>query len=140
MKYPEDFNIHSHLKKHHIEGRLKKMESGAGIDWGTAEALAIGSLLYQVPWSSPLLGLLESLKDIFLRINCHTLKGQLLGHTAMLAARQERQVNTPHVRRAASINLSALPAIRITYQTLLTALSTIAAPGAGTLTKNVHKF
>ena len=66
------------------------MESGAGIDWGTAEALAIGSLLYQVPWSSPLLGLLESLKDIFLRINCHTLKGQLLGHTAMLAVRQER--------------------------------------------------
>jgi len=47
VQAPEDFNVHSHLKKHHIEGRIKKLESGAGIDWGTAEALAMGSLLYQ---------------------------------------------------------------------------------------------
>jgi 2-oxoglutarate dehydrogenase complex dehydrogenase (E1) component-like enzyme len=48
VSYPPEFEIHSHLKKHHVENRLKRLESGAGIDWGTAEALAIGSLLYQV--------------------------------------------------------------------------------------------
>ena len=48
VAYPDDFNVHGHLKKHHIEGRIKKMENGGGIDWGTAEALALGSLLYQV--------------------------------------------------------------------------------------------
>jgi probable 2-oxoglutarate dehydrogenase E1 component DHKTD1 len=49
VSYPPEFEIHSHLKKHHVENRLKKLEAGAGIDWGTAEALAVGSLLYQVP-------------------------------------------------------------------------------------------
>ena len=48
VSYPPEFEIHSHLKKHHVENRLKRLESGAGIDWGTAEALAVGSLLYQV--------------------------------------------------------------------------------------------
>jgi probable 2-oxoglutarate dehydrogenase E1 component DHKTD1 len=48
VKYPEEFNIHGHLKKHHVDGRLKKLQSGAAIDWGLAEALALGSLLYQV--------------------------------------------------------------------------------------------
>ena len=48
VKVPESFNVHSHLKKHHIEARIKKLEAGSGLDWGTAEALAIGSLLYQV--------------------------------------------------------------------------------------------
>ena len=48
VKFPDSFNVHSHLKKHHIEGRIKKLEAGSGLDWGTAEALAIGSLLYQV--------------------------------------------------------------------------------------------
>lgn len=31
----------------HVEARLKKMESGSNIEWGTAEALAFGSLLLQ---------------------------------------------------------------------------------------------
>jgi len=48
VTFPPEFEIHSHLKKHHVENRLKKLEAGSGIDWGTAEALAIGSLLYQV--------------------------------------------------------------------------------------------
>jgi len=47
VQYPDTFNVHPHLRKHHIEGRIKKMESGQNIDWGTAEALAIGSILYQ---------------------------------------------------------------------------------------------
>jgi len=47
VKVPESFNVHSHLKKHHIEARIKKLEAGSGLEWGTAEALAIGSLLYQ---------------------------------------------------------------------------------------------
>ena len=31
----------------HVGNRKKKVESGTGIDWGTAESLAVGSLLYQ---------------------------------------------------------------------------------------------
>ena len=45
--YPDNFTIHPHLRKHHVEGRLKKLEAGGPFDWGTAEALAFGSLLYQ---------------------------------------------------------------------------------------------
>ena len=52
VSYPPEFEIHSHLKKHHVENRLKRLESGTGIDWGSAEALAIGSLLYQVSYQS----------------------------------------------------------------------------------------
>lgn len=40
-------NVHPHLLKTHIEGRRKKLELGAKIDWSTAETLAIGSLMYQ---------------------------------------------------------------------------------------------
>jgi len=47
VSFPEEFNVHSHLLKHHVDGRIKKMEGGSNIDWGTAEALAMGSLLYQ---------------------------------------------------------------------------------------------
>lgn len=31
----------------HIDARLKKIEEGTNIDWSTAEAMAIGSLLMQ---------------------------------------------------------------------------------------------
>ncbi|EDW16268.1 probable 2-oxoglutarate dehydrogenase E1 component DHKTD1 homolog, mitochondrial [Drosophila mojavensis] len=47
VAFPDDFNIHPHLHKTFIQGRLKKLEAGAKIDWATAEALAIGSLMYQ---------------------------------------------------------------------------------------------
>jgi len=47
VSYPSDLNVHSHLQKHHVGGRLKKLEAGQGLDWGICEALAIGSLLYQ---------------------------------------------------------------------------------------------
>lgn len=47
VETPDSFNIHPHLKKTHVEARIKKLISGTGIDWATAEALAIGSLLYQ---------------------------------------------------------------------------------------------
>lgn len=47
VETPDSFSIHPHLKKTHVEARVKKLMSGAGIDWATAEALAIGSLLYQ---------------------------------------------------------------------------------------------
>ncbi|KAH8278344.1 hypothetical protein KR018_000038 [Drosophila ironensis] len=47
VAFPEDFNIHPHLLKTHVTGRLKKLENGVKIDWATAEALAIGSLMYQ---------------------------------------------------------------------------------------------
>ena len=47
VETPDSFNIHPHLKKTHVEARIKKLKSGTGIDWATAEALALGSLLYQ---------------------------------------------------------------------------------------------
>ena len=43
---PEDFNLHHQLQKTHVEARLKKLQAGTTIDWGSAEALAMGSLLY----------------------------------------------------------------------------------------------
>lgn len=39
--------IHPHLKKTHVDGRRKKLSTGEKIDWATAEALAVGSLMYQ---------------------------------------------------------------------------------------------
>ena len=48
VKHPEEFNLHPHLGKIHVNARLKRLEEGAAIDWGLAEALAVGSLLYQV--------------------------------------------------------------------------------------------
>ena len=41
---PEDFNIHSKLKRF-IDARKKMFETGTGFDWATAEALAFGSLV-----------------------------------------------------------------------------------------------
>lgn len=39
-------NIHPHLHKTHVLAKTKKILAG-DIDWATAEAMAIGSLLYQ---------------------------------------------------------------------------------------------
>ena len=47
VSYPESFNLHPHLKKTQVEARIKKLTDGSVIDWGLAEALAIGSLLFQ---------------------------------------------------------------------------------------------
>ncbi|ELT94079.1 hypothetical protein CAPTEDRAFT_182291 [Capitella teleta] len=44
---PEDFPTHPHLVKTHVDRRLQKMQTGSDLDWATAEALAMGSLLYQ---------------------------------------------------------------------------------------------
>ncbi|MCF3935982.1 2-oxoglutarate dehydrogenase E1 component [Acuticoccus sp. M5D2P5] len=41
---PEGFNVHRTIKRF-LENRRKMMETGKGIDWATAEALAFGSLL-----------------------------------------------------------------------------------------------
>lgn len=40
-------DIHQNLLKHHVSNRLARISEGDGVDWSTAEALAIGSLLYQ---------------------------------------------------------------------------------------------
>ncbi|XP_050448038.1 2-oxoadipate dehydrogenase complex component E1 isoform X2 [Cataglyphis hispanica] len=47
VQVPPNFDIHPQLLKNHIQNRLKKIESGKALDWSIAEALAIGSLLYQ---------------------------------------------------------------------------------------------
>uniref|UniRef100_A0A182M1G0 Transketolase-like pyrimidine-binding domain-containing protein n=1 Tax=Anopheles culicifacies TaxID=139723 RepID=A0A182M1G0_9DIPT len=47
VKLPEGFNVHPHLQKIHIDARLKRLAEGQRIDWATAEAMAIGSLMYQ---------------------------------------------------------------------------------------------
>jgi len=43
---PEKFMLHRQLKKI-LEARRANVEAGVGIDWGTAEALAFGSLLLE---------------------------------------------------------------------------------------------
>lgn len=39
--------IHPHILKTFVKNRLLKLEAGQKIDWATAEAMAIGSLMYQ---------------------------------------------------------------------------------------------
>lgn len=47
VAFPEKFNVHERLRRFHIDGRLKAVRGGEGIDWATAEAMAIGTLLLQ---------------------------------------------------------------------------------------------
>jgi len=44
VEVPKGFNLHSRLNRH-IKQRIESLESGKGINWATAEALAWGSLL-----------------------------------------------------------------------------------------------
>ena len=39
--------VNARLRKSHVQERVKRLEEGAGLDWATAEALALGTLLYQ---------------------------------------------------------------------------------------------
>ena len=39
--------MNKRLDQSHIQERLRRLEEGRGIDWSTAEALAIGTLLLQ---------------------------------------------------------------------------------------------
>src|SRR5690606_26539597 len=43
---PEDFNVNRKIARQ-LEAKLKMIESGEGLDWATAEALAFGSLLVE---------------------------------------------------------------------------------------------
>src|SRR5690606_24400193 len=43
-RIPGDFNIHRTLKRI-LDNKRKALESGEGLDWATAEALAFGTLL-----------------------------------------------------------------------------------------------
>jgi len=43
---PEDFKLHRQMKKI-FQNRREQAESGEGIDWGTAEAMAFGTLLVE---------------------------------------------------------------------------------------------
>lgn len=45
-KIPDSFKIHKQLEKI-LKARLKTVTNGKGIDWGTAEALAFGTLLLE---------------------------------------------------------------------------------------------
>ncbi|KAF3688640.1 putative 2-oxoglutarate dehydrogenase E1 component DHKTD1, mitochondrial [Channa argus] len=47
VELPEQIQLHSHLVKTHVQARLHKLEEGTKLDWSTAEALALGSLLCQ---------------------------------------------------------------------------------------------
>jgi 2-oxoglutarate dehydrogenase E1 component len=46
VEIPSDFNIHPRLKMI-VQNKAKMIESGENVDWGTAEALAFGSLLLE---------------------------------------------------------------------------------------------
>ena len=45
--------VNDRLRKSYIAARLKSMEQGTKIDWATAEALAIGTLLHQGRFNDP---------------------------------------------------------------------------------------
>ncbi|XP_015428889.1 PREDICTED: probable 2-oxoglutarate dehydrogenase E1 component DHKTD1, mitochondrial [Dufourea novaeangliae] len=47
VRVDDDSTVHPQLMKGHIQSRLKKVTNGDRLDWATAEALAVGSLLYQ---------------------------------------------------------------------------------------------
>lgn len=47
VEIPDEIQMHSHLRKTHVQSRLQKLEEGTKLDWSTAEALAFGSLLCQ---------------------------------------------------------------------------------------------
>ncbi|CAG8496484.1 15859_t:CDS:10 [Acaulospora morrowiae] len=47
VKVPDDMVIHSRLQKFHVQPRLQKIKEGKKLDWATAEALALGSLLLE---------------------------------------------------------------------------------------------
>ena len=43
---PETFKLHDQLQRH-VKSRMEAAETGQKIDWGSAEAMAFGSLLQQ---------------------------------------------------------------------------------------------
>ncbi|CAG8511090.1 14369_t:CDS:10, partial [Dentiscutata heterogama] len=47
VNIPHEISVHSKLKKFHIQSRLQKITEGKNIDWATAEALALGSLMIE---------------------------------------------------------------------------------------------
>lgn len=47
VQVPRDATVHPHLNKVLINERLRKIEEGTNLEWATAEALALGSLLFQ---------------------------------------------------------------------------------------------
>ncbi len=46
VQIPEGFNVHSRLRRMYIDSKLKSLEKGE-VDWGTAEAMALGSLAFE---------------------------------------------------------------------------------------------
>ncbi len=52
-KIPEDFHLHRGVKRVY-DARRQMIETGDGIDWGTAEALAFGTLISEgMPLEAP---------------------------------------------------------------------------------------
>lgn len=45
VSFSDQITVHPRVDKYHIQARLKKLKSGKGIDWATAESLAFGTLL-----------------------------------------------------------------------------------------------
>lgn len=47
VQYPEGFAVHPTIERAHVKKRIERLNEGTNIDWSTAEALAVGSLLLQ---------------------------------------------------------------------------------------------
>ena len=47
VQVPENANIHPRLRKGHVDARMERIRAEANIDWATAEAMAVGSLLLE---------------------------------------------------------------------------------------------
>eukprot|EP01135_Chromosphaera_perkinsii_P001331 Nk52_evm58s164 gene=Nk52_evmTU58s164 len=47
VQVPKSASIHPRLKKGHVDARIERIEKTGAIDWPTAEAIAVGSLLLE---------------------------------------------------------------------------------------------
>ena len=47
VSYPQELSVHPTIERAHVQKRLERIREGKKIDWSTAEALAIGSLIAQ---------------------------------------------------------------------------------------------
>ena len=75
--------VKQRLRKNHVDERVKKIKAGHGIDWATAESLAIGTLLLQgALWY--ILTHIQIHMHIHIHIHIHTFRHTLCTYSIFL--------------------------------------------------------
>ncbi|RUS19431.1 thiamine diphosphate-binding protein [Endogone sp. FLAS-F59071] len=108
---PQPITVHPRVDKYHVQARLQRVQEGRRIDWATAEALALGSLL---------------LEGFNVRISGQDVgRGTFSQRHAMLVCQESERVVVPlnHLREAggqgylevANSNLSELAVLGFEY-------------------------